>query len=128
MLFKENKTVGILLQNGMNEMDLAALFDINARTMPASVVAIVADGNSITTKHGLTIVSTDKINPGTVDELHVLKQNDVSEKQASQFKNADVIYYDDRQGTYIIDVCLKRIKENYGESFSNFVKLTLDYN
>ena len=128
VLFKENKTVGILLQNGMNEMDLAALFDINARTMPASVVAIVAEGNSITTKHGLTIVSTDKINPGKVDELHVLKQNDVSEKQASQFKNADVIYYDDRQGSYIIDVCLKRIKENYGESFSNFVKLTLDYN
>ena len=128
VLFKENKTVGILLQNGMNEMDLAALFDINARTMPASILAIVAEGNSITTKHGLTIVSTDKINPGKIDELHVLKQNDASEKQASQFKNADVIYYDDRHGGYIIDACLKRIKENYGESFSNFVKLTLDYN
>ena len=128
VLFKENKTVGILLQNGMNEMDLAALFDINARTMPASILAIVAEGNSIITKHRLTIVSTDKITPGRIDELHVLKQNDVSEKQVSQFKNADVIYYNDRQGSYIIDVCLKRIKENYGESFSNFVKLTLDYN
>lgn len=128
VLFKENKTVGVLLQDGMNEMDLAALFDINARTMPASILGIVAVGNSITTKHGLTIVSTDNINPGKIDELHVLKQSGVSEKQVAQFKNADMIYYDDRQGSYIIDVCLRGIKETYGEAFTNFVKLTLDYN
>ena len=128
VFFKENKNVGILLQNGMNEMDLAALFDINARTMPASILAIVTDGNSITTKHGLTVISMDKINPGKIDELHVLKQSKVSEKQISLFKKADVIYYDAGQGGYIIDVCLRGIKKNYGESFSNFVKLTLDYN
>src|SRR5688572_3591604 len=128
VLFKDNKTVGILLQNGMSEMDLAALFDINARTMPASILAVVAEGNSITTKHGLTIVSIDKINPGKIDELHVLKQNEVSEKQITQFKNADVIYYDNLQSDYIIDVCLKGIEEEYGKAFSNFVKLTLDYN
>lgn len=128
VLFKENKTVGILLQDGTNEMDLAALFDINARTMPASIVAIVGEGNSITTKHGLTVISIDKINPGKIDELHVLKQGQVSKKQLSQFKNADVIYYDNRQGSYIIDFCLKGIEEEYGTTFSNFVKLTLDYN
>ena len=128
VLFKENKTVGILLQKGMNEMDLAALFDINARTMPASILAIVTEGNSITTKHGLTVISIDQINHGKIDELHVLKQSEVSEKQITQFKNADVIYYDNRQGGYIIDVCLKGIKEEYGTAFSNFVKLTLDYN
>ena len=128
VLFKENKTVGILLQNGMNEMDLAALFDINARTMPASILAIVAEGTSVTTKHGLTVVSIDKINPGKIDELHVLKQNEVSEKQVTRIKNADVIYYDNRQGGYIIDICLRGIKEEYGTAFSNFVKLTLDYN
>ncbi|HET6722411.1 MAG TPA: DJ-1/PfpI family protein [Chitinophagaceae bacterium] len=128
VLFKENKTVGILLQNGMNEMDLAALFDINARTMPASILAVVTEGNSITTKHGLTIISTDKIKPGGVDELHVLKQDEVSEMPISEFKNADIIYYENQQGSYIIDVCLKGIKEEYGIGFSNFVKLTLDYN
>lgn len=128
VLLKENKTVGILLQNEMNEMDLAALFDINARTMPASILAIVAEGNSIITKHGLTIISTDKIDPGKIDELHVLKQSEVSGKQISQFKNADVIYYDNRQDRYIIDICLKGIKAAYGKAFSNFVKLTLDYN
>ena len=128
VLFKENKTVGILLQNGMNEMDLAALFDINARTMPASILAIVTEGNSISTKHGLTIISTDKIKPGEIDELHVLKKDEVSEMPISQFKNADIIYYDKQQSSYIIDVCLKGIKEEYGTAFSNFVKLTLDYN
>ena len=128
VLFKENKTVGILLQNGMNEMDLAALFDINARTMPASILAIVAEGSSIITKHGLTVISIDKINPGKIDELHVLKQNEVSEKQITRFKNADVISYDNRQGGYIIDICLRGIKKEYGTAFSNFVKLTLDYN
>ncbi len=128
VLFKENNTVGILLQNGMNEMELAALFDINARTLPASILAIVTEGNSITTKYGLTILSTDKIDPGKIDELHVLKQNDACSKQAAQFKNADVIYYDNQPGSYIIDICLKRIKEEYGKAFSNFVRLTLDYN
>lgn len=128
VLFKENKTVGILLQNGMNEMDLAALFDINARTMPASILAVVTEDNSITTKHGLTIISTDKIKPGGIDELHVLKQDEVSEMPISQFKNADIIYYENQQSSYIIDVCLKGIKEEYGIGFSNFVKLTLDYN
>lgn len=128
VFFKENKTIGILLQNGMNEMDLAALFDINARSMPASILAIVAWGNSITTKHGLTVVSIDKINPGKIDELHVLRQSEVSEEQITQYKNADIIYYDNRQGDYIIDICLKGIKEEYGTAFSNFVKLTLDYN
>ena len=128
VLFKENKTVGILLQNGMNEMDLAALFDINARTMPASILAIVAGGSSITTKHGLTVISTDRIYPEKIDELHVLKQNDESAKQTSRFKNADLIYYDSQPGSYIIDVCLKGIKEEYGQAFSNFVKVTLDYN
>ena len=128
VLFKENKTVGVLLQNEMNEMDLAALFDINARTMPASILAIVAEGNSITTKHGLTVISIDKINPGKIDELHVLNQDEVSEMPISQFKNADIIYYDNQQSSYIIDVCLKGIEEEYGPTFSNFVKLTLDYN
>ncbi len=128
VLFKENKNVGILPQNGMNEMDLAALFDINARTMPASILAVVTEGNSITTKHGLTIISTDRINSGKINELHVLKQSEESEKQVSQFKNADIIHYDNQSGSYIIDVCLKGIKEEYGNAFSNFVKLTLDYN
>ena len=128
VLFKENKTVGILLQNGMNEMDLAALFDITARTMPASILAVIARGNSITTKHGLTVVSIDKIKPGKIDELHILKQSEVPEKQVGQYKNADVIYYDNRQGGYIVDICLRAIKEEYGTGFSNFVKLTLDYN
>ena len=112
----------------MNEMDLAALFDINARTMPASILAIVAGGSSITTKHGLTVISTDRIYPEKIDELHVLKQNDESAKQTSRFKNADLIYYDSQPGSYIIDVCLKGIKEEYGQAFSNFVKVTLDYN
>jgi hypothetical protein len=88
----------------------------------------VTEGNSITTKHGLTIISTDKIKPGGVDELHVLKQDEVSEMPISEFKNADIIYYENQQGSYIIDVCLKGIKEEYGIGFSNFVKLTLDYN
>src|SRR5688572_1145568 len=128
VLFKENKTVGILLQNAMNEMDLAALFDINARAMPSSILGIVAEGNSITTKHGLTVISTDKIDPGKIDELHVLKQDKGSQTQIAQLKNTDVIYYDNRQNDYIIDVCLKGIKKNYGQAFYDFVRLTLDYN
>jgi transcriptional regulator GlxA family with amidase domain len=128
VLFRENKRIGVLMQNGMSEMDLAALFDINARTMPLYIAGIGANGDRITTKHGLTIISTDKINPEKIDELHVSGKDDVSQRQLARFKNADVIYYDNQQGSYIIDVCLKVIKEEYGQAISDFVRLTLDYN
>lgn len=127
VLFKQNKKIGVLMQEGMNEMDLAALFDINARTMPLSISGIVPKGDRITTKHGLTIISTDKMVPGKIDELHVLRRDNISEKQSKQFSNADVMYYDPHE-RYIINAVLEGIRKEYGQAFHNFVKLTLDYN
>lgn len=127
MLFRKNKNLAVLLQDGVNEMDLAAVIDVGARSLPWSILSIAGNKGTITTKHGLTVISTDKINPGKIDELHVLEQNSISRKEISKFKNSEIIYYDARD-SYIVDFILEGIRENYGQDFSNFVKLTLDYN
>lgn len=128
VLFRQNKTVGVLMQNNVSEMELGAVFDIYARTLPSSIVGVMPESNTITTRHGLTVLSTDKIIPDEIDELHILIPGEVSEKQLEPFKNAQVISYETQNRNYIIDVCLDEIKEEYGYSFQKFVKLTLDYN
>ena len=128
MLFKENKRIGVVLQNGVNEMELATIYDIYNRTLPASVESIIQHGNSITTRHGLTILSMDKIIPDQIDQLHLLSGETLTRSQLAAFKNAEVISYDIKTNDYIINVCLAEIKKEYGQSFQNFVKVTLDYN
>lgn len=128
MLFKEHKRIGVVLQNGANEMDLAAVYDTYNRTLPASVQSIIQYGHSITTLHGLTILSTDKIIPGKIDELHLLPHETITQEQLAIFKNAKLVSYESNTKDYIINVCLARIKKEYGQLFQTFVKTTLDYN
>jgi transcriptional regulator GlxA family with amidase domain len=128
VLFKQNKNVGVLIQNGVSELELAAVFDIYARTMPSSIRGIITNGKTITTKHGLTVLSTGRISPGKIDELHILNHADSIAGQPEQFRNTRIISYDNQSGKYIVDVCLNAISQEYGHSFHRFVKLTLDYN
>lgn len=124
VFFQKNKTIGVLLQNGVSEMELGAIFDVYARTMPSAILTIIQGDNSITTKHGLTVLSIDKIEPEDIDELHVLGENG---SEYSAFKNAEVITYLDQEN-YILETYLNAIQKDYGTGFQNFVKLTLDYN
>jgi hypothetical protein len=128
MLFIEHKRIGIVLQNGANEMDLAAVYDTYNRTLPESVQSIIQYGYSITTLHGLTDLSTDKIVPEQIDELHLLPHENITQTQLTLFKNARLVSYDSNTKDYIINVCLAKIKKEYGQSFQRFVKVTLDYN
>ncbi|MEO8713038.1 MAG: DJ-1/PfpI family protein [Parafilimonas sp.] len=128
VMFKKNKNIGILLQNGINEFELAAVLDTYNRTFPSSCKTYITSGETIKTKYGLTVIATGDKNKNAVDELHVLMPEAFSKTDELFFRNAQYIKYDHEQKQYIIDVCLKRIAEQYGSRFENVTKLLLDYN
>lgn len=128
VIFRKNKDVGVLLQNGMSEFDLAAVLDTYNRSFPASCNTYITSGKTIKTKYGLTLMATGDVYKNNVDELHVLMPEIFSKNDEVVFKNAQYIKYDHQQKQYIIDICLERIAQQYGSSFANVTKLLLDYN
>ena len=128
IMFRSNEDVGVLLQNGMSEFDLAAVLDTYNRSFPASCKTYITSGETIKTKYGLTLMATGDVQNNDVDELHVLMPETFSKNDEIVFKNAQYIKYDQHEKQYIIDVCLKRIAQQYGSSFANATKLLLDYN
>jgi hypothetical protein len=124
-----NLKIGILLQNGINELDLAAVFDAYSRSLPSSIQGVILNGsNTIITKYGLTVISTDSVIANELDELHILNPENITGLQLASFKAARWISNYNSSENYILDNCLMIIKEEYGASFQNFVKRTLDYN
>ncbi|MEP7319953.1 MAG: hypothetical protein ABI921_14455, partial [Panacibacter sp.] len=128
VMFKKNKDVGILLQDGMSEFDLAGVLDTYNRSFPSSCNTYSTSAKTVTTKYGLTLIPTGDAQNSNVDELHVLMPETFSKNDETFFKNAQCIKYGQEQEQYIIDVCLKRIEQQYGSSFENVTKLLLDYN
>jgi len=128
VMFKKNKDVGVLLQDGMSEFDLAGVLDTYNRSFPSSCNTYSSSGKTVTTKYGLTLIPTGDAHKNNVDELHVLMPETFSKNDEAFFKKAQYIKYDHQQEQYIIDVCLKRIAQQYGSSFENVTKLLLDYN
>lgn len=128
VMFKKNKDVGVLLQDGISEFDLAGVLDTYNRSFPSSCKTYSTAGKTIKTKYGLTLMATGDVHKNTVDELHVLMPETFSRTDEAFFKNAQYIKYGHQQQQYIIDVCVKRISQQYGSSFANVTKLLLDYN
>ncbi|HRI21203.1 MAG TPA: DJ-1/PfpI family protein, partial [Panacibacter sp.] len=128
VMFKKNKDVGVLLQDGMSEFDLAAVLDTYNRSFPSSCNTYSTTGKTVTTKYGLTLIPTGDAHKNNVDELHILMPETFSKNDEASFKKAEYIKYDQQQKQYMIDVCLKRISKQYGSSFENVTKLLLDYN
>lgn len=128
ILFKKNKKIGVLLQNGINEFELAAIMDTYNRTFPKSIESFSAHDLPIKTKYGLTLIPTGKIHNTNLDELHVINRLSFSKPEQVIFKSSEIVKYDSLQKKYIIDECLQRIRLSYGRKFENVVKLMLDYN
>jgi putative intracellular protease/amidase len=127
VIFKRNKNVGILLQDGISEFELAAIFDSYTRTLPSSIRAFTINGPSVTTKNGLTLIPTGDLKSSMVDELHVLKPETLSKEDSIQLMNLEIVAYHS-DSTYIINQCLERVQQQYGNKFQNLVRLALDYN
>jgi putative intracellular protease/amidase len=128
ILFRKNKSIGLLLENGINEFEMAGILDTFSRTFPASFKTYVLNNSAIQTKYGLTLVNTADSNTKGLDELHVIMPESYSKEDESYFKNTKIISYDNLQKEYLINVCLKIIEQQYGAKFQKFVRISLDYN
>lgn len=124
---KKSEKVGVLLQNGMSEFDLAAILDCYYRSFPSSLDTFIVGSSTVTSKYGLTLLATGDANTNASTELHILMAENISKTEEGLFKNAQLVKYDKHEKQYIIDVCLKRISALYGNDFESLVKLMLDY-
>jgi transcriptional regulator GlxA family with amidase domain len=128
ILFRKNKRIGVLLQEGMNEFELASILDTYNRTFPKSIESFSYNDSAIKTKYGLTIIPTGRIRNSKLDELHIATSVSFPAPGNTVFNSAEIVKYDDTQKQYLIDKCLSRIRLEYGSKFENVVKLMLDYN
>jgi len=128
LFFRKNRKVGVLLQDGINELWLAAVLDSYHRTFPSALETVVSSGSSVTSQYGLTIVPTSSLPDFKPDELHVLLPDHLSNSEVEQFKTIPITAYTTTDNRYIIHQCLERIKAQYGPKFENITKLLLDYN
>ena len=128
ILFRKNRNVGVLLQDGANELQLASILDTYGRTFPASLEAHIFNGLTVKTKYGLTIVSTQQSKLNTLSELHVINPEALSKEELSALGKTDVVSYTNAQTEYPIDICVKRIASQYGSKFATVSKIMLDYN
>jgi hypothetical protein len=128
ILFRKNKSIGLLLENGINEFEMAGILDTYGRTFPASFKTYMLNNSTIQTKYGLTLVYTGNSEAKGLDELHVITPESFSNEDESYFKNTKIIGYNDLQKEYLLNVCLKRIEQQYGPQFQKFVRISLDYN
>ncbi len=125
---KKNEKIGVMLQNGTNEFDLAAVLDTYFRSFPQTLETLSSNSLPVISKYGLTLLPTGDINNSMATEIHVLMPETFSQSDEAIFKNAAFIKYDLNEKQYMIDVCLKRISDLYGANFTGLVKLMLDYN
>lgn len=128
VILKKNKKIGMLLQDGINEFELAAIMDTYNRTFPSSIESYVTNGTMIKSKFGLTILPTGDLQKDKLDELHIIENSAYSVADQATLKSVEIIKYNDTQKQYIINICLDRISGLYGKNYVNIVKLLLDYN
>jgi putative intracellular protease/amidase len=128
IFFRQNKKIGVLLHDGIDEFQLAGVMDTYNRTFPQSIESISNNGLPVTTKYGLMLIPTAKHGSTRLDELHIIDAPSFSISDQSKFQCAELIKYDKLQKQYIIDECLHRIGVEYGKKFEHIVKLMLDYN
>jgi transcriptional regulator GlxA family with amidase domain len=128
IIFKNNKKIGMFLQDDINEFELAAIMDTYNRTFPESIESYSGNDLPIKTKYGLTLIPTGKSANMKLDELHIIDPLSFSKANQVRYQSTEIVKYDNLQKQYIIDECLQRINDEYGEQFNNIVKLMLDYN
>ncbi|MCF6132761.1 DJ-1/PfpI family protein [Flavobacterium wongokense] len=128
LFFRKNRKVGVLLQDGISELRLAAVLDSYHRTFPSALGTVTANGNPITSKYGLTIIPTNRLSDQELDELHILVPEKLTGSDNSLLKGIPLIKYSPAANQYIINECLQRIQEQYGQKFENITRLLLDYN
>jgi transcriptional regulator GlxA family with amidase domain len=126
--FNKNKRIGLLLENGMNEFEMASLIDTYNRTLPYSFSTFNFKSARIQTKFGLTLVTRGKTNVSNLDELHIFSNESLSEEDAAQVKDIKIVSHTELQRNYPFDAYFQQIGKQYGKGFADVVKISLDYN
>ena len=129
VLLQQDPAIGVLLQEGMNELSLAAVLDSYHRSFPSSINTFALHKGWITSQFGLTMIPTGNIeNLSGLDELHILSPESLSDADTSVVNNKTTISYTSSTNKYIIETCLERIGKIYGHSLEIAVRRLLDYN
>ncbi len=128
VFFSVNKHIGVFLQDGVDELILAAVLDTYYRTFPASVRSFSANGGAVHSKYGLTLLPTGDTEAGRVDEWHVPCSTPAAENCIQQWQPQPVmIGYNAAPAQYLINRCLDDIAKTNGEHFRKIVERMLDY-
>jgi transcriptional regulator GlxA family with amidase domain len=127
-LFTRNKRIGLLLEDGINEFEMASLIDTYNRTLPYSFNTLDIKGSGIQTKFGLTLVTTQNPNLRKLDELHILSSGSLPTESAALFNKIKIVKHPELQKSYAFDSYFQKIRSQYGESFAHVVRVSLDYN
>lgn len=127
-IFQKRDKIGVLLQQNVNEFELASILDTYSRTLPKSIHTFSVDNRPVISKYGLTLYPSGILNDFQPDEIHLLTPETVTLPEKALFKNAGIVNYYQEKKQYGIDICLDRIDSVFGRKFKNFVMLTLDYN
>lgn len=128
VVFKSNKDIGILLDNGINEFTMATIIETYGRTFPTSFKTLILHDSAISTRYGLSIICTAGMDLKGLDELHLPMARSFSAEDARFFENTRMVRYDTALPEYLFDVCFKDVAGQYGGRFEKFIKISLDYN
>ncbi|MEP7238837.1 MAG: DJ-1/PfpI family protein [Ferruginibacter sp.] len=128
VFLKRNRKIGVLLENGIDEFTMVTILDTYSRTFPASFKTYILHDSTIQTKYGLSLIYTGNNDVKGLNELHLAMPESFSKEDANFFKGIKTVSYDKLQKKYLFNICLKKIREQYGHQFENFVKISLDYN
>ena len=128
VFFKENRALGLMMEDGVDEFELASIIEIYSRSFPASF-NVFSPGSSVTiSKYGLHFINTKPATVYRFDELHLLADSASLQKNGLSFKTRAVIHYDRNEQQYMLNRCLDRIEHQYGKRFEQVVRISLDYN
>jgi putative intracellular protease/amidase len=109
--FRANTTtMGVMLTDGVGEIELAAAFAPYAEAKAARTVAIAADGDSIRSRHGLTFIPRANLEAtGEVDRLLVpgAAAEPVGEVAAAAGRAGVPLQYLHRQPGFAFDAALR---------------------
>lgn len=128
VFFKENKNIGVLLKDSINEFELASLLDTYHRTEPSRLETFLITGSSVTSKYSLIMYPTGAFHSQYFDEVHVLLPESVTDSEKEYLASAKLVTYPHQHTQYSFDIFLSRVEEQYGAEFKETVKRGLDYN
>jgi transcriptional regulator GlxA family with amidase domain len=126
--FRANDTtVGVVLANGVDEIDLAAAFDPYGEIKAARTLAISTDGAAVRSKHGLTFVPRAGMDAaGRVDHLLITRGDRDADLTAARRTDVPVAYLTHESG-FAYDTALREMALNTDITTTRWAAKILEY-